>query len=112
MYLQVPNGSSLDTSLDEVRGRILGTKALPSFQEVFFEVRQEESRIRVMMGRSDIPSTLDGLALAAHKDHLSMPKPAGFAIRGVLQNSGDNQARRGRPWCDNCKKVGHVKQTC
>ncbi|XP_022857417.1 uncharacterized protein LOC111378451 [Olea europaea var. sylvestris] len=34
----------LDKSLDEVRGRILGAKPLPSLREVFFEVRREESR--------------------------------------------------------------------
>ena len=34
----------LNQNLDEVKGRILGTKPLPNIQEVFFEVRREESR--------------------------------------------------------------------
>ena len=40
----------LNKNLDEVRGRILGTKPLPNIQEAFSEVRREESRKKVMMG--------------------------------------------------------------
>lgn len=42
--------SGLHKDLDAVRGRILGTKPLPSINTVFSEVRQEESRLKVMMG--------------------------------------------------------------
>ena len=34
----------LNKDLDEVRGRILGTKPLPGIQDAFAEVRREESR--------------------------------------------------------------------
>ncbi|XP_006589216.1 uncharacterized protein [Glycine max] len=36
--------AGLNQELNEVRGRILGRKSLPSMREVFFEVRREESR--------------------------------------------------------------------
>ncbi|XP_024025631.1 uncharacterized protein LOC112092806 [Morus notabilis] len=39
--------------LDEVRGRILGRKPLPSIQEVFSEVRREKKRRSVMMKKEE-----------------------------------------------------------
>lgn len=42
----------LNSTLDEVRGRIMGAKPLPNLRETFSEVRREESRKRVMMGRT------------------------------------------------------------
>ena len=39
----------LNKNLDGVRGRILGTKPLPSIQEVFSEVLREESRMKIML---------------------------------------------------------------
>ena len=40
----------LNKNLDEVRGRVMGTKPLLSLREAFSEVRREESRKKVMMG--------------------------------------------------------------
>ena len=40
---------SLNKNLDGVRGRILGTKPLPSIREVFAEVRREKSRVKIML---------------------------------------------------------------
>lgn len=102
----------LDKSLDEVRGRILGAKPLPSLREAFFEVRREESRKRVMMGHSTSPASADGSALAVAKDHVSMVELATCAARGMYHTPGENRPRRGRPWCDHCKKPGHLKETC
>jgi len=42
----------LNKDLDEVRGRILGKKPLSKVQEVFSEVRREESRRKIMLGGS------------------------------------------------------------
>lgn len=39
----------VNKELDEVRGKILGTKPLPSLREAFSEVRLEESRKTVML---------------------------------------------------------------
>lgn len=47
--------AGVNWELDEVRGRILGLKPLPSIYEVFTEVRREESRKRVML-----PETIPG----------------------------------------------------
>lgn len=41
--------AGLNRDLDEVRGRILGRKPLPSIREVFSEVRREENRSKVML---------------------------------------------------------------
>lgn len=40
----------LNKDLDEVRGKIMGLKPLPSIREAFSEVCIEESRNKVMMG--------------------------------------------------------------
>jgi len=55
----------LNPELDEGRGRLLGTKPLPSLREAFAEVRREESRKKVML-----PSTMEqnsGSALTTAK---------------------------------------------
>ena len=87
----------LNRELDDVRGRIMGTKTLPNLREAFSEVRREESRKKVMMGSKEQPaSMLDASALA---------------VRSSNNNGGDRQKRE-RPWCDYCKKPGHYKETC
>ncbi|RVW52774.1 hypothetical protein CK203_076657 [Vitis vinifera] len=54
----------LNRELDDVRGRIMGIKPLPSLREAFSEVRREESRKKVMMGSKEQPApTLDASAL-------------------------------------------------
>ncbi|KAA8530837.1 hypothetical protein F0562_005539 [Nyssa sinensis] len=40
----------LNKNLDEIRGRIIGVKPLPSLREAFSEVHREESRKNLMMG--------------------------------------------------------------
>ncbi|RVW99258.1 hypothetical protein CK203_030722 [Vitis vinifera] len=56
----------LNRELDDVRGRIMGIKPLPSLREAFSEVRREESRKKVMMGSKEQPApTLDAFALVA-----------------------------------------------
>lgn len=76
----------LNKDLDEVRGRILGTKTLP--RKVFSEVHREESRKEVMMGQqtgSQIsPIDLESSALA---------------FRGMPFNNRDNKQKKGQPWC-------------
>lgn len=47
--------AGLNQELDEVRGRILGRKPLPSMREVFSEVRREESRRKITLRNSDSP---------------------------------------------------------
>ncbi|KAK8684106.1 hypothetical protein V6N13_040140 [Hibiscus sabdariffa] len=82
--------SGLSDDLDAVRGRILATKPLPSVREAFSEVRREESRRGVMLPTSQ---PADGSAFLTH---------AGSGSR----------SRKGRPWCDYCKKLGHLRDRC
>ncbi|RVW73975.1 Retrovirus-related Pol polyprotein from transposon TNT 1-94 [Vitis vinifera] len=87
----------LNRELDDVRGRIMGIKPLPSLREAFSEVRREESRKKVMMRSKEQPApTLDASALAARS----------------FNSSGGDRQKRDRPWCDYCKKPGHYKETC
>ena len=51
----------LNKDLGEVRGRFLGSKPFPEIKEAFAEVRREESKKQVMLGkaRSQIHLTLN-----------------------------------------------------
>ena len=80
----------LDPSLDDVRGRILSFKPLPSLDEIFAEVRREEQRKRVMLGSSSSSS-----------DTVAMP----------ARQSSDGRSRKPL-WCDHCQRPYHTKATC
>lgn len=79
----------LDKSLYEVRGRILGIKPLRSPRNVFFEHR-EESLEQLMLGCSDLSSTLDVSALDAAKNHLYSFDSTTFVSHVLSQNSKKN----------------------
>ncbi|KAG6523881.1 hypothetical protein ZIOFF_013768 [Zingiber officinale] len=64
----------LKKNLDEVRGRVMGAKLIPSLKETFSEVRHEESRKKVMMSNEHPSLTLEGSALAAHGSHPQINK--------------------------------------
>ena len=81
----------LNKNLDEVRGRVMGTKPLPSIREAFSEVRREESRKKVMMGSQN----------------------SALVARGSPSNTNsENRQNNGRPWCDHCRKLGHSRENC
>ncbi|XP_052207458.1 uncharacterized protein LOC127811542 [Diospyros lotus] len=87
----------LNPDLDELRGRILGTKPLPSLKEVFAEVRREESRHKVMLQHQIDPVLPhQNSALASIKQGDLLPKTQG----------------REKIWRDHCKKPYHTKATC
>ncbi|XP_019073374.2 uncharacterized protein LOC109121951 [Vitis vinifera] len=97
-----------DKSLDEVRGRILGTKPLPTIQEAFSEVRREESRKKLMMGTMPFSNVQEGSTLISQG---STNIQEGTAL--VSQGSTyDARQKKGRPWCDHCRRPGHTKETC
>ena len=58
--------AGLNVEFDEVRGRILGRNPIPPIGEVFAEVRREESRRPVMLGKKKVvvPPPVEGSALA------------------------------------------------
>ena len=87
----------VNKDLDEVYGRILGTKSLPTIQEAFLKVRLEKSHQKVMMGSSNSSSIGKGSALT---------------VRGSQQHlNNDNRPRKGQPWCNHCRKPGYTKDT-
>ncbi|KAF7814569.1 Retrovirus-related Pol polyprotein from transposon RE1 [Senna tora] len=86
----------LNKSLDNIRGRILSVKPLPSLREVLSTVRHEESRRKLMLGSLVDSDPMNGSALAVH---------------GVSHNPGNGQ-KKGRPWCDHCHRTGHIKDKC
>ena len=53
----------LNVEFDEVGGRIIGRQPLPSIGEVFSEVRREESRRNVNVGKKGLAVTTEGSTL-------------------------------------------------
>ncbi|RVX11419.1 Retrovirus-related Pol polyprotein from transposon TNT 1-94 [Vitis vinifera] len=79
----------LNRELDDVRGRIMGIKPLPSLREAFSEVRREESRKKVMMGSKEQPApTLDASALAARRLAELHGKPADWKPKPRFDRDG------------------------
>ncbi|RVW34622.1 Retrovirus-related Pol polyprotein from transposon RE1 [Vitis vinifera] len=98
----------LDKSLDEVRGRILGTKPLPTIREAFSKVRREESRKKLMMGTRPFSNVQEGSALIS-QGSTNIQEGTALISRG---STYDARQKKGRPWCDHCRRPGHTKETC
>ena len=69
----------LNNKIDEVHGRILQREVLPSTQEVFFDVRKEETRRNVILGKEtrETPET-ESSALAAKSNRFSNASNGGY----------------------------------
>ncbi|KAL6323499.1 hypothetical protein AAG906_039074 [Vitis piasezkii] len=94
IHTEVPQ----DTVTIGKSGRVMGTKPLPSIREAFSEVCREESRKKVMMGSQNSALSIEGSALAA------LEPPA--------NTNSENRQKKGRPWCDHCRKLGHSRENC
>ena len=64
----------LNTNLDEIRERILGSKPLPDLKEVFAEVKKEESKRKVMLQHTDHILNYQNSALATTRQREIFPK--------------------------------------
>ncbi|XP_073219663.1 uncharacterized protein [Cicer arietinum] len=74
----------LNKRLDEVRGRILGKIPLSSLREAFSEVRREEARQGVMMGKSPSVGEVESSALVTkNEDGKSAGRNHGANIANV-----------------------------
>ena len=83
--------ASLNPSLDEVRGRILGLKLLLVINEIFTEARREEHHKSIMLG-SNSNKPLKSTAMAA--------------------KSFDDRSKKPATWCKYCHKPYHTKSKC
>ncbi|CAN1143667.1 hypothetical protein LINPERHAP2_LOCUS13712, partial [Linum perenne] len=89
--------SGLNVELDDVRGRIVGRNPLPSIGEVFAEVRREETRRGVMLGKKpDIGAETSALQVTGERF-------------GARQKGADPKAHLR---CDYCGKPRHTRETC
>ena len=93
--------AGLKVEFDEVRGRIIGRQPLPPIGEVFSEVRREESRRMVMLGKKGLGAALEGSALAT--------MGAGYRRNTPYSQKSDEKPR---VWCDFCNKPRHTRETC
>ncbi|CAL5419903.1 unnamed protein product [Camellia sinensis] len=57
--------TGLNIEFDEVRGRIIGCQTLPPIGDVFAEVRREESRRNVMLGKKGVAAPVENSAMIA-----------------------------------------------
>ena len=86
--------AGLNKDLDEVRGRVLGKTPLPTLRETFAEIRREEARQGIMMGKTPQSSESEGSALAT---------------RNPDEGKRSNKVI---PYCDHCKREWHTRATC
>lgn len=100
--------SGLHKAFDVVRGRVLGTKPLPTMTSAFSEVRQEESRMKVMMG-SVVSSTVTSESSALNVRENEKESHVGL----VAKKSGakDNRGYV-KKYCRYCHRDGHVVEEC
>ncbi|WJX90277.1 hypothetical protein P8452_72190 [Trifolium repens] len=85
--------AGLNKDLDEVRGRVLGKVPLPTLRETFAEIKREESRQGIMMGKTHRSSESEGSALATRNPH-------------------EGKKSDEIPWCDYCKREWHTREDC
>ncbi|XP_073126194.1 uncharacterized protein [Henckelia pumila] len=87
----------LNAKFDEVRGRIIGRQPLPSMGEVFSEVRREESRRLVMLGKKVSTGAINMETSAL-----------------VTCEANASQKRNEKPsvYYDVCEKPYHTRETC
>ena len=86
--------AGINQNMDEVKGRILGRRPLPSIREVFSEIQVEESPRKVMSSNEPAPI-------------LNNDTSALF-VKGTESNSD----KKKKLWCDFCKKYWHTRDTC
>ena len=90
--------AGLNVEFDEVRGRIIGRKPLPTLEDVFSKVRREESRRGVMLGKKNSIVSVEKSALVTADAN---------ATRSITQ-----QQQKPRVWCDYCNKPRHTREAC
>ena len=93
--------AGLNIEFDEVvRGRIIGRQPPPSINKVFAEVRREESRCVVMLGKKSSEShSVETSALVSQEV---------TAYKAQTRRNEDKP----RVWCDHCNKPRHTRETC
>ncbi|KAJ9541315.1 hypothetical protein OSB04_027821 [Centaurea solstitialis] len=93
----------LSSQLDDARGRVLSRDPFPTLREAFAEVRREETRRKVMVAPEKIP-IMESTVLAASNRAYREQSHALRNSRSSIKNP--------RPFCEHCKRVGHLKETC
>ncbi|KAH9648489.1 retrotran gag 3 domain-containing protein [Citrus sinensis] len=90
--------AGLNVEFDEIRGRIIGRKPLPTLEDVFSEVRREESRRGVMLGKKNSIVSVEKSTLVTANAN---------ATRSITQ-----QQQKPQVWCDYCNKPHHTREAC
>lgn len=92
--------AGLNVEFDEVRSRIIGRRPLSSLNEVFAEVRREESRRSVMLGKKEpVPASIETSALVSQEN---------TALKAAARKPEDKK----KVWCDYCHRPRHTRETC
>ena len=85
----------LNKNLDDVCDRILSKRPLPSLWESFAEVRHEDSRKKVMLGKPN-----------------QIIEASAMDVRGGGPSSNSGRYKTERPRCDHYHKRRHTKERC
>ncbi|GAV63736.1 hypothetical protein CFOL_v3_07254 [Cephalotus follicularis] len=98
--------AGLNRELDEVHGRVLGHRPVPSIDDAFADVRREAGRRRVMLSEKKDSPTVSGGDKPIETMALTVKN-----IPDRLNGEQKNSQKSGRPWCNHCNKVGHTHDT-
>ena len=101
--MQFLNG--LNDAYSQVRTQILMMEPIPSIDKAFSLVIQEERQRSLGF---NLGSSIETIALAVKNQ--SFTHGSGFASN-PSKNFKDN-ARKGRPMCSHCGKLGHITEKC
>lgn len=96
----------LHKDLDAVRGRILSTKPLPTMTTAFSDVRQEESRLKVMMGSSVTIVSSESSALITQE---SENKKDNYLVTRKVESKSGGYTKK---YCRYCHRDGHTVEEC
>lgn len=81
--------AGLNRDLDDVRGRILGRRPLPSTRDVFAEVRREEARQKVMLKEAFPAEPEISALLSRGSSHGCSPNFQRHELRAIIaRNQG------------------------
>ena len=93
--------AGLSVEFDDVRGRLIGRVPLPSLNEVFSEVRREETCRSVMLRKKEPIRSLKSSALVTTEANV---------VRQPLNQPRTKE--KPRVWCDYCNRPRHTQEIC
>lgn len=104
----------LHKDFDAIRSRILGSKPLLNLKVAFSEIRQEESRLKVMLGPSSISAPEGSAFLTKAKEENTQAFMHSNQMTGLISQPNIPQSRHPckNLYCKYCHRTCHTIANC